>query len=237
MKRVIRFATLVALLVSFGGCQSSLPEYELMSSQDSHRLMADQFRSLNIVRIVGRLTLTSEGGQRTSADFATVLDSTRMKMRIWKFNAVVYDLTVTDEGVWAYDALKDRDSSIAFESSDMHQAWRLLMGSFFLETTAQEQRLGTSTITFELRRDSESTQCVIDRRHLVARKYTINRDAEETLNMDLARYRMTDDMPWPARMTLRGPAGRIQIQLSDVSFPDIDDDAIFKPSTRADRIR
>ena len=237
MRRVTRHAPLVALLIFLAGCRSSLPVYEMMSSQDTRRLMADQFRSIDVVRVVGRLTLTSSSGNRTSVDFATVLDRTQMKMRIWKFNAVVYDLTVTDEGVWVYDALKDRDSSVTLDPGDMYQAWHLFMGSFFLETAARERGLDTSTITYELRRDSESIQCVIDRRRLVARSYTITRDSDGALSMTLARYRMANGMPWPARMTLHGPAGRIQIRLSDISFPDIDTTAIFTPSLRAERMR
>lgn len=237
MRRFIRFASLIALLTFLPGCHSSLPEYELMSAQDSQRLMANQFRSINLVRIVGRLTLTSKGGRHTSADFATVLDHTRIKMRLWKFNVVVYDLTATDEGTWVFDALKNHESSIDIDSGDMLQAWHLLIGSFFLDTTAREHEINEPTITYELRRDSESIQCVIDRRRLVARMYTISRDSQDALSMELTRYRMTNGMPWPTRMTLRGPDGLIQIRLSDVSFPEIDAAAIFVPSTRSERIR
>lgn len=237
MRRVIRFVPLTMLLVILAGCQSSLPEYEPMSSQDTRRLMADQFRSIKVVRVVGRLKLTSSDGHRTSVDFATVLDRAQMKMRIWKFNTVVYDLTVTDGGVWVYDALKDRESSATLDPGDMYQAWRLLTGSFFLDNATRGQELDTSTITYQLNGEDESIQCVIDRRRLIARSYTISPSSGDALRMDLARYQMTGGMPWPARMTLSGPAGRIQVQLDDISFPDIDTTAIFTPSSRAERIR
>jgi hypothetical protein len=236
MTLTARFTPLIALLVLLAGCQSSLPVYELVPAADAHRVIADRSRSLGVVRVVGHLALTSEAGETTSADFATVLDHDRLKMRIWKFNTVVYDLTVTNEGVWVYDASKGRESALALKSGDMHLAWRLFMGSFFLEADAHERTLDASTITFEQRSEGETIQCVVDRRTLVARTYTIRRGSEGLLTMDLTRYQMIDGLPWPTRMTLHAPAGRIQIRSSDVSFPDIDASAVFTPSSRAERI-
>jgi len=237
MTRIARIMPLFALFVLLTGCRSSLPTYELMPAPDAHRLIADRFQSLGVVRVVGHLTLTNAAGETTSADFATVLDRSRLKMRIWKFNTVVYDLAVTDEGVWVFDASRGRESALALESGDMHQAWRLFIGSFFLQAPPDERDVDATTITYALHRDRETILCVVDRRRLVARTYTIDRDAAGSLTMDLDRYRLTDSTPWPTRMTLRAPAGRIEIRLSDISFPTIDPAAVFAPSPRAERIR
>lgn len=237
MTLVVRMTSLLLVMACLAGCALPLPEYEMMSTEEARRVMAERFRSVCVVRTVGRLTMTSSDGRRTSADFAAVHDRSQMKLRIWKLSTVVYDLTVTNDGVWVYDALKDRDSTGALDFHDIHQAWRLLMGSFFLGPAARVRSLDNATITYELQQGFETTRCAIDRRLLVPRTYTIIRRSNEALSMELSRYRMTEGMAWPTRMTLSGPTGHIQIRFSDISFSEIDTTAIFKPSRRAERLR
>ena len=237
MTLVGRIIVLSLVAACLAGCASRLPEYDLMSSEETWSLMADRYRSVSTVRTVGRLTMTSSDGRRTSADFAAVHDRSRMKLRIWKLSTVVYDLAVTNDGVWVYDALKEGDATASLDVHDIDQSWRLLLGSFFLGAAARVHSLDGSTMTYESRHDNESIQCVIDRRRLVPRTYTIRRPSSEALTMEISRYRMTEGMAWPTRMTLSGPAGHIQIRFSDISFCEIDTAAVFKPSRRAERVR
>ena len=81
--------------------ESNLPTYGRLDPAAALRMLAERSASVRSVSAQAGLTLTRADGQSVNLDGAVVMAPPgRVRLRAWKFNQAIFDLTLTPDGLW-----------------------------------------------------------------------------------------------------------------------------------------
>src|SRR5262245_46809970 len=95
---------LLITLIFITGCASKgppLPKYDWVDSQNALRILHDRAESIKTVSGTATIDLENAEGDSVRFDGAVAMaPPDRFRMRAWKFNQAVFDLTLTPDGLW-----------------------------------------------------------------------------------------------------------------------------------------
>ncbi|MDB5324499.1 MAG: hypothetical protein JWM57_68, partial [Phycisphaerales bacterium] len=102
---MIRRSILVTAIL-LAGCAAKpdpIPRYAAMSPSDSLAVVRTRLANVKSVRGEADMTLTDPKGQTVHLDGAYLLAApSRARLRAWKLGQAVFDLTIREDGAWAY---------------------------------------------------------------------------------------------------------------------------------------
>jgi hypothetical protein len=190
----------------------------------------------------GLITLTKPDGDSVRLDGLIVMaPPDRARLRATKFDHVVFDLTVTGDGVWMIPPddpkRKEQIRQAGASAAKLAKTWAVLSGAFFdspnLTTTEHGDRL-------IVRRESPgepTVVCEVDRPTLTPRRYALLDDqGVERFSMALDHYRQFGPVVWPMRLTATSEGGVVLVELREVEVnPELPPGA-FVPPRRAERL-
>src|SRR3954464_6755942 len=107
-----------------------------MSANDALKVLRDRAAMLKSVSGTAVLTLTRADGESVRLDAAIVMQPpAKLRLRAWKMNQAVFDLTAIGENVWL---VAPPDSSHASEirsagvsSAELGKMWSMFTSEFF----------------------------------------------------------------------------------------------------------
>ena len=232
----------LAMLV---GCapkrDADLPAYRWVDAQTA---LADLGARANTVKTVSAecgLTLERLDGQNVQLDGALVMRSPdHVRLRAWKFNRAVFDLTLNDEGLWVMtmDDPKRREQLLpaSVSAGEFVKQWSYLNGGLFAEPRLTTRVEGDTL--FITRRsedeDNDGLTCEVDRRTLTPRRYVYESSAER-FELRLERYREVGGIPWATRLVASSGMGRVIVEQRQVEINGELAPTAFTPPRRAEK--
>ncbi len=233
---------LACVVMGLLGCAPSLPRVGPVPFAQSIQTLRERADAVETVAAEGRLTLTDSRGQRVTLDAVLVSEGDqRMRIRTWKLNQAVFDLTRNEDGLWLWQSSRmQRQAVDADELSPDHlmAVWRLMRGQVFHDTPSDAIDGTALDLTYPLHFDDVpmTLQATIDRSTLVPVRYVLLDEAQRVrLTLRLERYRMIGEVPWPMRITAESDEGTVRIAWSHVALNEPTATGAFKPPSRAER--
>jgi hypothetical protein len=247
MPRRELWSVTAAVLLAAAGCvhkprTSTLPTYPDLDDAEALKVLAGRATAVRTLSAQCRLTLTRPDGQSVRLDGALVMQPpARLRLRAWKFNQAVFDLTLTPDGLWVMapgDA--DRREKVlpaSISAAQFGREWAMLNGGFFLEP---DLVVAGDRQWLDVRRrlgDGRTILCRVERRTLTARRYEM-RDASGKVwfRLALSGYEMVAGVPWPTALAARSGDGRIDVRMQDVELNQELPPNAFRPPRRAEKL-
>ena len=248
MTRTIANITAAIALMSqlVCGCASrpreQIPTYAVMDVARSLGIVRERAARLERLTAKGSITLSNpqQGSVRLDAVFV-LAPPDRARIRAWKFNQAVFDLTANSDGVFVY---APRDQSAPGQISEASRGVGAAVRQWltYLRGTLDTQGATLSSDKHQIRisRPQEAAgtlTTVIDRATLTVRSHRlVDAAGAEQFVLSLSHYRQFDDAVWPCRIKARSASGTIIIETRELD-PHIAADAAFKPPARAIRLQ
>jgi len=237
LSRVLIAAVAAAATLGLSGCGATLPTYEWSGHDAAMTQIVERSQAVRTVSGSCRIVLRDSGGSETVLDGALAARNPGyLRLRAWKFNQAVFDLTLTPEGLWTMIG-RDAESDVAAKltPAEIGRAWQLLAGEFFRK--AIEMSSSSRGHVVEGRgANGAMVRCVIDRRTLVPERFDSMDDAGVIrASLLLDRYRAIGEHVWPMRMTFQSDAGSVIIQMRDIEINQDVPAGAFTPPSRATR--
>ena len=232
-------------LVVTAGCtrrpRSDLPSYDGVGDAAALRVLAERAAAVKTLSAQCRLTLTRPDGQSVQLDGAVAMaPPDRLRLRAWKFNRAVFDLTLTPDGLWvmtpADPERREKVLPASLSAAQFAREWAVLNGGFFLQ---HDLVTGGDRKWLDVRRrlaDGRTIACRVDRATLTPRRYEM-RDAAGRLRfrLALADYHVVAGIPWPMALSARSGDGKIDVRMKDVELNQELAPTAFRPPRRAQK--
>ena len=243
----IRVILLLLLGTAALGCAprrpaaENLPTFGDVGHAAALRVLADRARAVKSVSGQCQLTLTRPDGQTVRLDGAVVMaPPDRLRLRAWKFNQAVFDLTLTPQGLWvvAPDDPSRRQKVLpaSLGAAQLGREWALLSGSFFDDPALAVRGAGDRLAVSRTLEDGRTVVCDVDRRTLTPRRYRMFDPAGRgRFTLTLSDYAVINGVVWPQRLEARGDDGRIGVRMTDVELNGELAPNAFKPPRRAEK--
>jgi hypothetical protein len=243
------FASLIALLLLTVGCAhqppENLPTYPWTDHLIALRTMADRASQLKTLNCACILNLTRADGQSIRLDGAIAMSipDKRVRLRAWKFNQAVFDLTLTPEGTWIeMPADPDRRTQVLPASVSAEQLARAisLFGPDILNDP-KLQVLDTGGDEFRFRRPADDGQMFIgrvERSTLVIRQYQLlGPSGNLRFTLDLKSYANFDGIVFPTQLVALNDGNRIEVSLRQLAVNQPLPPKAFVPPRRAEKLK
>lgn len=228
------------------GCtqqHENLPTYQWTDDATALRILRDRAQAVKTVSAASLLTLTRPEGQSVRLDAALVmsLPDHSVRLRAWKFNQAVFDLTLNSQGLWI-EAQKDRQagqslSPAGISAAQLARALSLFGGTVFEEPGVRV--IDTNGPTFQVQKrldDDQTLTAQVDRATLTVRQYQMADVSGATrFTLTPGDYRNFNGIVWPTRLIARSEHGRIEAELRDVELNSALPPAAFVPPRRAEK--
>ena len=224
------------------GCATteSIPTYP--ATQPSTIVETIHARSTSLRSATGKGAVTLNSPQRGSIrlEAAFVLQPPdHARVRAWKFNQAVFDLTVKPEGAWLYSP---RDPSAAASTSTGNvgggiRDWLTYLGSG-VPAGSVVTHASDTTVTLQSpdTRSGGTLTTTIDRPTRTVRQYRlVDAAGVERFTLSLGRYRELSGTLWPTRIEAKAATGSMVVE-TDALEPDAASPAAFTPPARAARL-
>ena len=243
--RIATVLSVIALVTSGPGCAPKrTPDLSAYRWADEQTALADLRARAAAVRTLAAecgITLERPDGQNVQLDGALVTEKpNRVRLRAWKFNRAVFDLTLNDDGLWVMtmDDLERREQVLPASASAAQfvKQWSTLNGGLF-EEPGLVTRVEGDTL-FVVRRseddDNDTLTCEVDRRTLTPRRYVYESSADR-FELRLDRYRDVNGIPWATRLVASSGAGRVTVEQREVEINGELATNAFTPPRRAEK--
>jgi hypothetical protein len=223
--------TILSLLLLAAGCaRQQIPTYQAMSLEEARPIL--RRHTPEALAIQGQLTL-SEPKQGITLDAAMVVrQPSELRLRAWKFGQAVFDLTVRPDGVYAYSARKEVDPDALKQIAGSISSWIGLLAP--LPPDAKPSRETGGEWLFDRQIAGARVVTHVDRQTLVAKRHEIFDGETRRATIDLSRYVMRAEVPWPDEVVVR--EGNRTIRLRTSSLKTEAAPRAFEPPRRAERI-
>ena len=221
--------------------EANLPTFGNVDHAAALRILDERARAVKALSARALLTLTRPDGQTVRLDGAVVMaPPDRLRLRAWKFNQAIFDLTLTPEGLWvvAPDDPSRRQKVLpaSLSAAQLGREWALLSGSFFGGAGLAVGDAGGRLAVSKTLEDGRTVVCDVDRRTLTPRRYRMFDPAGRArFTLTLGDYGVFNGIAWPTRLDARSDDGRISIRLNDVELNGELAPNAFKPPRRAER--
>ncbi|MDB5293662.1 MAG: hypothetical protein JWL69_4903 [Phycisphaerales bacterium] len=241
MTRIFLSLSLPLLLI---GCTPAekLPTYPWTDARGALHVLAERARSVHTASAECALTLTRPDGESVRLDGALVMKPPgSVRLRAWKFNQAVFDLTLTPDGLWVLtpDDPERRDKILpaSVNAGKMARAWALFSGEFFASADLIVHDTGGARFQVERTIDGQRVVCEVERATLTPRRYTMLDSAgAPRFTLTAERYEEISGIVWPVRLNAVSDSGRILIELHDVELNGELAPGAFTAPKRAQRV-
>jgi hypothetical protein len=207
--------------------------------------MAARARQIQTVNSECSLTLTRADGESVRLDGAVAMSipDKQVRLRAWKFNQAVFDLTLTHTGLWLEmpreNGRRTQILPAGLSAAQLARALSLFGPDVLEDPHARILDSGTGPLEFVAPLEGGQMLTVrIDRATLTARQYTISEGGRVkfTLNLSAYEYRELQDVVWPMRMAAINDGSRIDVELRDVQINMPLPAAAFVPPRGAEKV-
>lgn len=225
------------------GCSDNLPHYSWVDGPTALRSMSAQARKIQSVSASCLLKLQRADGEAINFDAAMVLrPPAELRLRAWKMNQAVFDLTLKSGGVWMVmpDDPSRRQTILpaGVSAAQFARGWATFCGDMFAQGQWVVGDAGGDTVRMQKPLEDGATLCcTVDRRSLTVREYRIVDGTGKTrYTLTAAAYRAFGDIVWPMALTASSDTGKITIHFDDIELnQDLPPDA-FTPPQRAEKL-
>jgi outer membrane lipoprotein-sorting protein len=234
------FLLALILMASACGCATPVQTYPAMRDDDAARIISERLATIRTLSARCEVTLTNSKGDSVRLDGALAATSpNRLRLRAWKFDQAVFDLTLTLDGLWLFmgddtsGAIRDKPNAIS--ASQISQAWLMVCGGFFERNPSSiPMKARVRPILFYLKDESRTVRCQVDRRTLTPTKYSLSDSGGSNLySVDLSDYRMINGIAWPMRIEFHSEDGVLSLRLDGVELNGEIAEGAFVPPSRA----
>jgi outer membrane lipoprotein-sorting protein len=238
---------ILPVLVILGGCASrprpasNLPVFGEVDHATALRVLDERARAVKSLSARSVLTLTRPDGQTVRLDGAVVMaPPDRLRLRAWKFNQAIFDLTLTPDGLWVVTpddpSRREKVLPASLGAAQLGREWALLSGSFFGDPGLAVRDDRDKLLVSKSLEDGRSVVCDVDRRTLTPRRYRMFDPAGRArFTLTLGDYGVFNGVAFPTRLDARSDEGRIGIRLNDVELNGELAPNAFKPPRRAEK--
>jgi hypothetical protein len=167
----------------------------------------------------------------------------RVRLRAWKFNQAVFDLTLTPDGTWIeMPADPDRRTQVLPASVSAEQLARAisLFGPDVL-TDPDLQVLDTGGDEFRFRRPADGGQMFVgrvQRSTLVIRQYQLLGPSGNTrFTLDLKNYSNFGGVIFPTELVALNDGNKIEVSLEEIVVNEPLPPRAFVPPRRAEKLK
>lgn len=230
------FPWLLLISALCGGCETAQREniaiYQWNNLDSAVRDLRQRADAIQTVSTECTITLTRADGDSAAFDGAMVMQNPdRVRLRAWKFNRAVFDLTLTPEGLWVmtpdHPGHKEQIVPATASAADFIKQWAWLNGGMFRSADLQAREHGDSLVL-----TSRGMSCEVDRKTLTPRRYVTT----DGFELRLERYREINQLPWPTRLIARNPsAGTVIVQQRNIEINGELAPNAFVPPRRAEK--
>jgi outer membrane lipoprotein-sorting protein len=239
-------AILLAMTLLATGCArppsaEPLPTYPRLDDAAALKVLADRAASVKTLSAECDLTLTRPAGDSVRLDGAVVMaPPDRLRLRAWKLNQAIFDLTLTPDGLWVMTpddpSRREKVLPASLGAAQFAREWALLNGQFFTQpglVLGGNDRWLTVTRTLG---DGRKVVCRIDRATLTPRQYVMS-DPQGAVRfkLTLSDYRLQGNIPWPRKTGAVSGEGKIDLRLKEVELNQDLAPGAFKPPRRAEK--
>ncbi len=212
----------------------------LLPTPQSVAVLVDRESRLHTVSGQGTVKMTDAGGQTVRLDTAIALATPdKMRLRAWKFNQAVFDLTLTDQALYLVapaDEHREQIRSAGDNAGRWMRWWLAAMSSFFQQTPTLVGE-DNDWLHFNTSSADVTVSAWVARDTLTVRRLSLTgKDGVERFTMTLGQYRQFDTLVFPTKLQATSPKGVITIELSDVELNTGLPSAAFIPPRRAEKL-
>ena len=222
--------------------EEDLPAYAWVDKATALRDLRARAAAVKTVSAECTITLTRADGETVQLDGAMVTRNPGwVRLRAWKFNRAVFDLTLQPAGLWVMtlDDPKRREQVLpaSVSASDFVRQWSQFNGDLFAGAGPDDVTVRGHTMEVAPGRSTKAggaLRCEVDRRTLTPRRYVYD-DGRQAFEFVLDRYREVDGVPWPHRLVATGYMGVVLIEQRNVEINGELAPNAFVPPRRAEK--
>jgi outer membrane lipoprotein-sorting protein len=240
-------AVLLATLAMLGGCAPKrapdLPAYRWIDTQTAIDDLRARAASVKTVSAECTITLTRPDGETVQLDGAMAMRNPGwLRLRAWKFNRAVFDLTLQPAGLWimTMDDPNRRDELMpaTVNSAEFVKQWSYFNGALFDLADPKRSTVEGETLILRAPQVGKATPkkfvCEVDRVNLTPRSYRYD-DTGPRFRLDLENYREINGVLWPTKLVARGDMGTVTIEQRNVEINAELAENAFTPPRRAEK--
>ena len=240
MRELALRSRLIALLLLLGCTPAEqIPTYPKLSTSQVLTIIADRWRNLESGTGRGELTLESNGRSLTMDVVYVWKKPGMVRLRGWKFNQAVFDLTVLTDGVWIYSP-RGGDFPSGVNSAQIARAVTYLIGGLgenIGDPTWRTVQTGNMVRLTRTEADGTGLQTNVDSLTATVRSCVItDTHGKEQFRLRMSRYAAWGSTIWPQRLEASSSMGRILLETQSFQ-PNVAAPGAFKPPSRAKELR
>lgn len=242
-----RFVLTLLFLAMGAGCatphEPAPARYDWVDAETALADLRARARAVETVSAECSITLIRSDGESVQFDGAMVTRNPGwVRLRAWKFNRAVFDLTLQPAGLWVMtmDDPKRRDDLLpaSVNAADFVRQWSYFNGALFDLADANSSTVAGDTLIVRTpdgaTPEGRQLECEVDRRTLTPRRYHFA-DEGRPFDLTLDRYRDINGVPWPSRLVARSEMGTVVIEQRNVEINGELAPNAFVPPRRAEK--
>lgn len=212
------------MLAISGGCASTRVSYPWQGVEAGAARMRERDEKVRSIQAEARIVLTNAAGQSVVVEGLLLLDpGAGARLRAWKFDQPVLDVTRTPEGTWVWMGRQGDERAREWIARAMAPdgvvAWSFLPG--LLVATANGPADQDADATFELVGAADDrgnrVQARFDRATLTLRELGwTDANGRELSRVRCERYRWIAGQPCPGRVSASSPHGSMVMDVGRV---------------------
>ncbi len=243
-----RLVILAVLLITsaVGGCAPKrapeLPAYRWVDEATAIADLRARAAAVKTASAECTITLTRPDGETVKLDGAIAMRNPGwLRLRAWKFNRAVFDLTLQPAGLWVMTmddpARREQIVPAAVNSAEFVKQWSYFHGKLFDVAGKDDSTVdGGTFIVRPTRTEAGPTpfRCEVDRATLAPRRY-VYEDSGPRFALELQEYRQINGVLWPTKLTARGDMGTVTIEQRNIEINAELAPNAFVPPRRAEK--
>jgi hypothetical protein len=225
------------------GC-NGLPAREWVDHRTALAALSTDAAAVKSISAECRIVLRRPDGDSAALDGALAAEPPdRLRLRAWKFDRAVFDVTLTPQGLWLLkpdaEGAGAGGASATVDPARIARAWALIVSDFFADPPPEIDDDGGRV--FRVRRPWEGGPATviaeIDRATLTVRSYTF-RDGVGVVRQTvrLSDHERFDAVAWPTTIVAVGTEGTVELRLHSVVINGGVPADAFVPPRRAVRV-
>jgi hypothetical protein len=216
------------IIAATSGCAGRLPTYSWTTPEEALAVLRTRAESVKTVEAACDITLTRADGESVTLEGALVARNPGwLRIRAWKFNSAVFDLTLTPEGLWIMqgDSAEVRDRMpINFNAAQIAHAWEML------RTDAHGR---SDDVVIECPDESGGSVVFVVRTKTLVPTEVFASKTHGRDRLELGDYRLVDGIAWPYTLKMFSDSARAIITMHDVALNQESASTAFTPPVRA----
>jgi outer membrane lipoprotein-sorting protein len=246
---VIRLTVAIVFLAValLGGCAPkpapTLPAYRWVDEQTALNDLRTRAASVKTVSAECTITLAKPDGETVTLDGALAMRNPGwLRLRAWKFNRAVFDLTLQPGGLWVMTmddpARQEQVVPASANAAEFMKQWSYFNGELFELASADrskvEGRMFVVRPTDDVKHSPAAFRNEVDRATLTPRRYVYEEEGPR-FELEMLDYRQINDVLWPTKLIARGEMGTVTIEQRNVEINAELAPNAFVPPRRAEK--